>query len=73
MGIDFVVRDSCGSVVGAGIDWRIGNLGVEYAEALAIRVGLKFVIEGHAQNLQVESDSELLIFLMRWVSIARIT
>lgn len=61
VGIGFLIRDHYGKVIGAGIDRIMGNVGVECAEALAIRGGLKFALELSIDRLVIESDSKRVI------------
>lgn len=64
VGVGFIVRDWQGNVIGLGLDRIMGNVGVLCAEALAVRGGLMFALEGHVDRLIVESDCKRIIDML---------
>lgn len=64
VGIGFVFRDDKGRVLGAGADRILGNLAMDYAEALAVRGAHKFAKDFWFPKLIVESDCSTQILML---------
>lgn len=62
-GIGFVLRNDLGEVMAVGVEYMDGNLSVNCAKAVAIRLSMVFSRDMGFSKFEVESDCKVVIDL----------